>query len=262
MIKARRIGFLIFATLLFIVLVGLAAWQLQRLQWKNNLIEQSKNAVSAKPVTITDIEAGQEYGFNVNFLRARLNGYYRHDLERYVYRSNKSKPGYHIITPFIEDKGYIVLVDRGWVPQKQRLPKDRADSRKPEGKITITGVTRNHSTGFKLFLPEPDQKKNIWYWYDRESLAKSLPAGLGEMSDGQQAIYSALFFQLEPKGEPGAGDVPKILPVTIKLTNNHLQYAITWFALALILLVMTIYFLRSSKSKPEDEKPKHEIKKQ
>jgi len=255
MIKARRIGFLIFATLLFTVLVGLAVWQLQRLQWKNDLIEQSRNAVTAKPVSITDIEAGQEYGFNVNFLRAQLNGYYRHDLERYIYRSNKSKPGYHIVTPFIEDKGYIVFVDRGWVPQKQRLPKDRPNSRKPEGKITITGVTRSHATGLKLFLPDPDMTKKIWYWYDRESIAKSLPAGLGAMSDGQQAIVSAMFFQLEPKGEPGAGNLPKILPVTIKLTNNHLQYAITWFALAFILLVMTIYFIRSSKRKTDDETP-------
>ncbi len=251
--KARRIGFLIFAILLFIVLVGLALWQVQRLQWKNDLVEQSQHAVTAKPVTITDIEAGLEYGFNVNFLRARLNGHYRHDLERYIYRSNKSKPGFHVVTPFIEDTGYIVFVDRGWVPQAKRLPKDRPTSRKPEGKITITGVTRNHATGYQIFLPDPDLSKSIWYWYDRPSLAHSLPAGIGKMPDGQQAIISSLFFQLEPNGEPAKGDVPKILPVTVKLTNNHLQYAITWFALAFILLVMTIYFMRVSKRQPEDD---------
>lgn len=253
--KTRRIGFLVFAVTLFTVLVGLAIWQVQRLQWKQDLIEQSKHAVTAKPVTITDIEAGLEYGFNVNFLRARLNGHYRHDLERHVYRSNKSKPGYQIITPFIEDKGYIVFVDRGWVPQRARLEKDRPTSRKPKGQITITGITRNHAQSSTLFLPDADLKKNIWYWYDRETLALSLPPATGKMSDGQQAVISSLFFQLEPKGEPGTTSVPQIRPVIIKLTNNHLEYALTWFALAFILLVMTIYFMRVSK-KQDDDDPK------
>jgi surfeit locus 1 family protein len=249
MTKARKIGLLVFATLLMAILLGLGAWQLQRLQWKENLIAQSKSAVNAKPVSLTDIEAGLENGYDVNLLRVRMTGIYHHDLERYVYRSNGKKPGFHVVTPFIEETGYVVLVDRGWVNEKNRLPKDRQDARKPEGKINITGITRVHATGLKMFLPDADRKKNIWYWYDRNGLAQSYPEGLGQSADGQMAITAALFLQVEPGGEPGNGLWPQIPPVEIKLTNNHLQYAITWFALALALLVMGILFFQSGREK-------------
>ncbi len=247
MTKGRRIGFIAFSLLMIVCLVALGAWQLQRMQWKAQLIEQSKSALTAKPVSINDITAGIEYGFSVDWLRIELTGSYRHDLERYIYSPTKAGIGYQIITPFIDDAGILVFVDRGWVPATAKDLANRQPARQPENKIVITGVTRLHIPGTTLFQAQADRVNNVWYWYDRETLATSLPTGTGETTDGQLPIISPVFVQLEPNGEPGVGEWPKIGPVKIELPNNHLHYAITWLSLALITLVMLIIFLRANR---------------
>jgi len=248
MTRSRRIGFIVFSGVMIISLLALAGWQVQRMQWKSRLIEQSISALTAKPVTINDITAGIEYGFDVDWLRVRLTGTYRHDLERYYYRPTKQGIGYQVITPFIEDSGFIVFVDRGWVSEAAKDPKTRKSARQPENKITITGVSRVHASGLALFQADPDTANNVWYWYDLTTLTKSLPPNLGETTaeenGGQLPIVSPVFVQLEPKGEPGEGAWPKIEPVKLGLANNHKQYAITWFLLGIIMMLMLILFLR------------------
>ena len=249
MTKSRRTGFTIFALAMIISLLGLGTWQLQRLQWKLGLIKQTQAALTANPVSINDITAGIEYGYDVDRLRIRLTGSYRHDLERYVYSPAKAGLGYKVLTPFIDDTGVLVFVDRGWVPLKAKDPATRQSPRQPKGKITITGITRLHNPGLTIFQADADTKNNVWYWYDRETLAASLPAGVGETADGQLPIISPVFVQLEPGGEPGTGKLPIISPIKVDLPNNHLQYAITWYAMALIMSITLLVFLRTERSK-------------
>jgi len=247
MSKGRRTAFIIFSLFLIACLVALGSWQIQRMQWKRQLITNSKAAVTAKPVSANDIAAGAEYGYDVDWLRIRLSGSYRHDLERYIYAPGKAGLGYQVITPFIDDSGFLLFVDRGWVSVANKNPKTRKNLRQPEGKITIIGITRLHEPGLTLFLPAADTGKNVWYWYDRQTLAASLPAGIGKSADGQLPIISPVFVQLEPGGEPGEGVWPKVAAVEINLPDNHLQYAITWFTLALFMLAMLVIFLRANK---------------
>ena len=242
--QARRTGFLLFTVLAVAVFLALSGWQLYRLQWKNRLIRQATAALAAKPVSLRDIEAGLENGFDVNILRTRLTGHYRHDSQRYVYSPGKSAPGYRVITPFIDNSGYMALVDRGWISQAQFDDKTRKGWRLPESEITITGITRAHARSLNLFTPPSDIEKNIWYSYDLAAMARSLPAGIGRMPDGRSAIMSSFFIQLEPGSEPGSGKWPQTPPAKIKFPNNHLQYAVTWFSLAVITIIMSVMFMR------------------
>ena len=260
MTKARRIIFVSFSSLMIITLIALGAWQLQRMQWKARIIEQSISALTAKPVTINDIYAGIEYGYDIDRLRIRLKGAYRHDLERYVYTPTKKGIGYQVITPFVDETGFLVFVDRGWVPEAYKDPKVRKatkqSARKPENNITITGITRVHAVKLTWFLADADLTNNVWYWYDPMTMANSLPSGVGETADGQLPLISPVFLQLEPKGEPGEALWPEILPIDVNLPNNHLNYAITWFLLALIIFVMLLVFLRSERRKRAKNDPR------
>ena len=240
----RRRGFIAFALVAVSCLVALGVWQVQRLHWKEQLIKQATASLTARPVSMNDITAGIEYGYDVNLMRVRLNGTYRFDLNRYIYWPQNGKPGYRVITPFLDKLGYIVLVDRGWVSQRALKAKPHTGWREPEGTVTVTGITRAHARAVSFLTAPPDKKNHIWYAYDLAGIAASLPANLGETAQDGAAIVSPLFVQLEPKGEPGKGRWPQIPPAKIDLPNNHLQYAITWFSLAAIVALMSILYLR------------------
>ncbi|MGI9511860.1 MAG: SURF1 family protein [Anderseniella sp.] len=226
------------------LLVGLGSWQVLRLQWKLDLIEKRNSSLTGNPVTIYDIEAGMEHGYDVDFLRVRLNGYYRHDATRHVYRARGKRPGYQVITPFIDKSGFVVFVDRGFIDQRMLKVPIAGDTRKPEGELTITGVTRNRASDRNMFSPEADTGKGVWYWYDLVGLSASMPSDLLEGYQGPEPITSAMFVQLEPGGEPGASKWPEPEDLKVELPNNHLQYAFTWYALALVLAVMSWLFVR------------------
>ncbi|MEO9873660.1 MAG: SURF1 family cytochrome oxidase biogenesis protein [Anderseniella sp.] len=228
-----------------LLLVGLGSWQMLRLQWKLDLIEKREGSLTGNPVTIYDIEAGMEHGYDVDFLRVRLNGKYRHEASRYVYRARGKRPGFQVITPFIDKSGFIVFVDRGFIDQRMLKVPIAGDTRKPEGELTLTGVTRNRASDRNMFSPEADTEKSIWYWYDLVGISASMPKNLLDGYQGPEPITSAMFVQLEPGGEPGAGTWPDPEDLKVELPNNHLQYAFTWYALALVLAAMSWLFIRN-----------------
>ena len=225
-----------------IILVALGTWQMYRLQWKQQLIESRESALTADPVTMADIEAGIEHGLDVDFLKVRMTGEYRHEAARYVYRPRGKRAGLQVITPFVDETGFLVLVDRGFIDEA-RLGQDDG-LRRPEGKITIVGVTRVRAGDRNLFSPDADAARNVWYWYDVPGIVGSLPEGLASEIGGQLPITASLFVQLAPGGEPGEEKSPEPEDLKVELPNNHLQYALTWYSLALVLLVMSWLFIR------------------
>jgi surfeit locus 1 family protein len=249
LLKPRsNLAIYIVAVLGIALLLGLGTWQVVRLQWKLDLIEKRTASLSGNPVATYDIEAGMEHGYDVDFLKVKLTGRYRHDATRYVYRPRGKWPGFQVITPFIENTGFIVMVDRGFIDQRMLVAPIADDTRKPEGDITITGVTRNRASDRNPFTPEADLQKNTWYWYDLVGLSASMPDDLVKGFDGPEPITSAMFVQLAPGGEPGKGKWPDPEDLKVELPNNHLQYAITWYSLALVLAVMSWLFIRRRKA--------------
>jgi surfeit locus 1 family protein len=224
------------------LLLALGTWQVFRLQWKQQLIEAREQSLTANPVTMADIEAGIEHGYDVDFLKVRMTGEYRHDATRYVYRPRGQRAGVQVITPFIDRTGFVVLADRGFIDEARLGSAEGL--RLPEGEITITGITRNRAGDRNLFSPDADRARNVWYWYDLPAIAASLPEDVSAEVDGQPPITASVFVQVEPGAEPGEEKSPEPEDLKVELPNNHLQYALTWYSLALVLMVMSWLFIR------------------
>ena len=242
------------------VLIALGSWQLQRLAWKQQLISYRQQAISADPVSLTDIEAGIEHGYDVNLLRAKATGYYRHDLERFVYYLRGGKIGWRVVTPFVAPGRFIILVDRGFVPDNRKAQSTRPQSvalssLTPQIKLNdevdwpqaaeITGYVRVHANSAGIFTPANDPDANRWFSYDLAAMSATLPDDVGFKSPDSYAAMLPVYLQLEPGGEPAEKKLPIIDPLDTKLTNNHLHYAITWYCLAGILAAISFLFIRS-----------------
>ena len=212
----------------FVALLALGTWQVQRLEWKTELIDARAAALGLPPAALPIEEARLE-GFD--YRRVSITGRFLHDAEFYlVPRMLEGRAGLHVVTPFERQEGAIVLVDRGWVPAAARDPQARAEGQ-VAGSVTVTGVARTTSP-HNAFTPENDAGDNEWFWIDIPAMAAH--AGIA---------LQPIFVEAAAAAHPGA------LPVggrtRTALRNNHLGYAITWYALAAALAaIYTIYHYR------------------
>ena len=206
---------------------GLGVWQLERLQWKRGLIAQREAALAAAPVAppanLTEARA-------LEFHPVVAAGVLLHDRESLL---NATGPnggaGFDVLTPLRLDDGGTVIIDRGFVPAELRDAFAR-QAGPQAGKVRIAGHLRLAPPQKpNWFVPDNRPEKNQWFWIDLPAIASA--HGLGEIAP----FYIAADATPNPAGWPkgGAG-----LP---ELPNDHLQYAITWFALALAAIV--IYLL-------------------
>lgn len=245
--KARSNLPVVIASLVGIaLLLGLGTWQVMRLQWKERLIEARASAITANPISMSDIEAAIEHGYDADFYRVRMTGRYIHDETRYVYRPRGKRAGLQVVTPFLANSGFIVLVDRGFIDEA--MLGSTQGWRMPQGEVTVTGVTRNRARDRNMFSPDADLSKNVWYWYDLPGIVASLPPSVAESAGEPAPITSSVFVQIEPGGEPGSEKFPDQEDLKVELPNNHLQYALTWYSLAIVLAVMSWLFIRRRKA--------------
>ena len=257
--RIQSIAIVVISLIAIAGLLALGAWQVLWMQWQDNLTEQSKTIEGTQAISIDDLHAGLEYGFDVNLLRVRLNGFYRNDLERYVIAPQDGMPGYRVITPFIDERGYIVLVDRGWVNEAERNLDSRPDPRNIEGKVSVSGISRINATSMIWSYRVADEEKNIWHWFDRRGIASSLPEEIGN-TGGQVALVAALFVQIEPGGEPGGGRLPQISALNVGSSLKHLAFASAAFVLAISLVGWLIYFFWVKRKSRRSGSPKGAVK--
>lgn len=215
--------------LMFAFLMGLGVWQIHRLHWKLGLIAQAHTNLAAPPLTLDQalgLGAGAEYH------RVTLSGRFDNAHEAYVFATGPAGGAvYHVLTPFVLADGRAVLVDRGIVPQGLRDPKMRAAG-ELSGIQQVEGVWRlADSPG--LFTPAPDLKTRVWYDRDVAAIARTDRVRLAA-----QAV-------VEAGPAPNPGGWPKGGQTVVYFYNEHLQYAITWFALAAGLLVIYLAYHRA-----------------
>lgn len=217
------------------LLIALGSWQMQRLHWKEAIIVEREAALARAPLSVASIAGA---GDALWFRPVSATGVFLHDSEIYMDgKSYRSNPGGQVITPLRLDRGGVVFINRGWVPRALRDPAQRAAGQ-IAGTVTVTGILR--SSGRKSdWIPENIPTKDEWYSVDVDPMAKRL--GLV----GVRPFYIEAGATANPGGWP-MGRKPVIL-----LSNNHLQYALTWYSFAVVLLV--IYFLYHYK-RPEDQK--------
>jgi surfeit locus 1 family protein len=214
----------------FAALVALGVWQLDRLQWKLGLIDEMTQNLGAAPIPIDRALAmGAK---DAQYRHVSLSGRFDNAKEAYVYTTAKNgAPVYHVVTPFALEDGRVFLVDRGLVPLALRNPATR-QAGELEGVRIITGIWRTPDLPGP-FTPAPDVSHRIWYSRDLTSIAKA---------DG---VVPAAPVIIEADAAANPGGWPKGGQTIVDLPNDHLQYAVTWFALAAGLMFVYLAYHRA-----------------
>jgi surfeit locus 1 family protein len=215
----------VFALLALATLLALGTWQLQRLAWKtaliNEIIARQAMAPIPLPTTIEDPAA-------LRFRKVSVHGTFDHSREVHLFAHTKrGNLGYQVITPLKQDDGTWVLINRGWVPDERKDPASRAEGQ-VTGPVAITGTARP-TWHRHMFLPDNDTATNHWFFGDIPAMAAHL--GLSVAPVFVEADATA-----NPGGLPIGGQTP-----TADIANNHLQYALTWYMLAVALA--GVYFV-------------------
>jgi len=222
------IGLTAATAVLFAVLVGLGVWQLDRLQWKLALIASVESNIQAPPLSLDDALA---LGPKAEYRRVKLFGRYENTMEAYVFGTDADGgAAYHVLVPFQTGRGFV-MVDRGIVPPERRNPQSRRRGQ-VGGLAHIVGVWRlPDRPGY--FTPQPDPGHRVWYVRDVRAIAAS---------ESVKLVSPAV---VEADAAPNRGGWPKGGQTQVTFRNEHLQYAITWFALAAVLLGVYFAYHRS-----------------
>jgi surfeit locus 1 family protein len=209
----RMIAPLLFGVVGVAILVALGTWQLRRLESKTALLAEIDARLAAEPVPVPaapDPTADR-------YRRVRAEGEVLPG-ELHVYTSAPRRGvGYRVIAPLALGDGRRILLDRGFVPIEAK------DAPRPPGPIAVTGnlVWPREGPG------NPDRAKNVWIAREVAPMAEAL---------GTEPVMLVVAASDDPAA-------PLPLPVTVAIPNDHLAYAITWFALAAVWTLMTVLLL-------------------
>jgi surfeit locus 1 family protein len=197
------------------MLIALGVWQLERKAWKENLIATLTARLSAPPQALPPSPAQP----NDEFRRVKLRGSFA-DGSALVFTSGSalrrdvSGPGYWVMSPLRVADGGTVVVNRGFVADKNNIPPP------PSGEVTLTGALRWPEEG-GMFTPADEPSKNLWF--------RRAPAAIAAAKGWGQNGESVAPFYVEQETPQRAG-APRAGPLVVHQRNAHLQYSLTWFA--------------------------------
>ena len=219
----------------FVGLVLLGNWQLRRLEWKLALIERVESRVNAAPVAAPPRAewpgidaAGHEY------LRVHLRGRFLHEHETLVQALTERGGGYWVLTPLMTPGGETVLINRGFMPAGARAQDGRAHA-PPRGEQEVTGLLRmSEPDGIPMRANDPASGR----WYSRDVAAIARARGLTDVAP----------YFVDADATPNPGGLPVGGMTRLNFRNAHLAYALTWYALALLLVAMTVYAVRHERA--------------
>jgi surfeit locus 1 family protein len=217
----------VFTVPVVLLLFGLGFWQIERLFWKRELITQRQAAVTAAPLAAP---RSLEEARGMEFHPVTDQGVFLHDKEIFLGATSEAgRNGYQVLTPLQEPGGRIVFVNRGFIPAELKDPAKRSEGQ-IAGTVRVQGLLRFAPAEKPAwFLPDNRADLNYWFWVDLSAMATA---------DGLESVAP---FYIDADATPNPGGWPKGAVTRLELRNDHLQYAITWFSLAVALIV--IYFL-------------------
>lgn len=210
-------------------LAGLGIWQVQRLGWKHALIERVETRARATPVPAPGPERWAPTRTE-EYLRVTVSGRFLHDRETLVQAVTELGGGFWVLTPLVTDAGFTILVNRGFVPPDRRDPGSRTAGQ-PAGTIAITGLLRLSEPGGGFLRTNAPAEGR---WHSRDVAAIAQARGLTE---------AAPYF-VDADTTPNPGGYPVGGLTVLRFADNHLVYALTWFALALMLAGALFFVLR------------------
>lgn len=227
---ALRFTLALLAGLIFIGFVALGSWQVKRLFWKLDLIERVDQRVHAAPVDAPGpVRWAAITADSDEYRHVRLRGHFLYRLTTRVQATTELGGGFWLLTPLCLANGGTVLVNRGFVPAGPATAapagKDTCSDSRGEPDYTVTGLLRiSEPNG--AYLRTNDAVNNRWYSRDVRAISASLLLG-------QTAPY---FVDADANQQfAGAPDAPTGGLTVISFHNNHLVYALTWYALALMI---------------------------
>ena len=209
-IKSLDIFFIFF----IFTILSLGTWQVYRLYLKNNLISNLQNNLKTSSINF-NVDIDKEYT-KVLFKKKDLN------TKIFLYHLNKGEIGFKVIVPYEINSSLLVLVDKGWIRKdKINLIKNTLFN-----DDIIEGYTKKIREK-NLFTPNNNIKEDFLYSVEIDNLKKSL----------NKNIYPLLIIQTSKTNKD-------IIPndYEVRLPNNHLQYAITWYGLALFTIIFFLYY--------------------
>lgn len=236
------------------ILLGLGRWQWHRKAWKEAVITTIDTRAKAAPVDF-DALAGRDCAAlakgdlpqSCEYLAVRISGTFDHVNERHVYTGiavpaggGIGGQGYWIMTPFkLAGAAGTIAVSRGFVPEGAKAPQARAQG-EIEGETTLVALYRAAEPR-GTFTAANDAQKNIWFLRDPAEL---FPA------DGPVAImHPDRYFDVLSPTPPGG--LPAPTAGRIDIPNRHLEYALTWWGLAVTLLGVYAAFVMSHLKPPQ-----------
>jgi len=245
--ERRRRGLFVpalFTIVGLVLLIGLGVWQLERKAWKEGLVDQITRRMNTAPVPLpppdrwSSLDAAHD-----EFTRVTFPAVFENDREALVFagasafRPDTSGPGYWVFTPARLADGARVAVNRGFVSEANKDPATRAAGLIKDS-VDIIGVLRWPERA-GIFTPAGEPARNLWF--ARDQIAIAAAKGWGNVAP----------FYVEQEAPAPPGGLPQPGKITVNLPNNHLQYAITWFGLAVVLAAVFISFVRSRRREPK-----------
>ncbi|AAZ20953.1 SURF1 family protein [Candidatus Pelagibacter ubique] len=210
--------FSIFVFFFISVFLALGSWQIIRLNWKLELINQIETSLKDIPVNLSNSK-------HKNYLRVKTRGSIDFEKQIYLYNLNeKGKPGFEVINPLkVGNNNY--LLNRGWIPFNKKEDE------------TINVIDENYINGVlrkqikpNIFKPENDLSENYWFTLDRDDIFKFTGKNFSPY-----VIYLS-----------GNNEFPKPKSITANISNNHKKYALTWFSLAISILLIYLYLRKKN----------------
>jgi surfeit locus 1 family protein len=239
--RAARSIIPVVAALLTAGLMALGVWQIERRAWKLDLIARVEARVTAAPVSLP---AREDWGrldpSDLEYTRVMLHGRFLHDAETLTLAVTERGGGFWVIAPLALDGGGTVLVNRGFITAGQRDPATRPANEDP---ATVTGLIRMSEPGGG-FLRHNDPASDRWYSRDVAAIA-----GHRGLQDAAPFFVDA---DADANGRAARADAPVGGLTRVTFPNNHLVYALTWFALAAMTAFAGLRFRRESRrARPE-----------
>lgn len=196
--------------------IALGVWQLDRMQWKRDLIERVDARLGASPVPLP--APAQWAGFDAKrdeYRRVRVTGHYLPDAEARTQAVTDLGAGSWVLTALRTGQGGVVFVNRGFVPQGAQA------SPAPEGPVSVVGLLRP-SEPDGGFLRRNDPAADRWYSRDVDAIARAR---------GLPPALTARFF-IDEQADAERSGWPRAGMTVVRFRDTHLSYALTWFALA------------------------------
>lgn len=211
-------------------MISLGNWQLRRLDWKLDLIERVESRAYADAIAAPSQSSWADITTDTHeYLRIITRGQYVHDKETLIWAATEHGNGYWVLTPLINNSDETVLINRGYVPIDAANQENRVDSL-PAGDIEVTGLLRL-SEPDGIPLRDNDPANDRWYSRDVEAIAN------------KRGLVNVAPYFIDADATASPDDLPIGGMTKLNFRNPHLVYALTWYALALLLVVMTVWVI-------------------